>query len=45
MMAKYAVFKMKGGHEVKKIIRSPDDLFKVGWDEDKVRETGLYLDI
>ena len=32
----------EGGKEMKKVIDSPDDLFKVGWSEDKVAGLGIY---
>ena len=31
--------------EVNRTIDSADDLFKLGWSEEKVRGTGIYLDL
>ena len=32
----------EGGKDVKSVINSPDDLFKVGWSEEKVAGLGVY---
>ena len=34
---------MQNGNEVKKIIDSPDDLFKVGWSEEYSLEPAIVL--
>jgi hypothetical protein len=36
--------KLKGS-ELKYTLQSPDDLFKLGWGEEKLRSTGLFLKI
>ena len=33
------------GHEVLKVIESPDDLFKLGWTEANIAGLGLYADV
>ena len=33
----------ESGHDVKKAIDSPEDLIKVGWNEEKVIQLGLYF--
>ena len=35
----------RDGHEVQKVIESPDDLFKLGWTEAKVPGLGLHTDV
>ena len=35
----------RDGHEVRKVIESPDDLFKLGWTEAKIAGVGLYADV
>ena len=35
----------RDGHEVRKVIESPDDLFKLGWTEAKIAGLGLYADV
>ena len=35
----------RDGHEVRKVIESPDDLFKLGWTEAKIAGLGLYTDV
>ena len=37
---------MKEGTNVKLVINTPDDLFtKLGWDEEKIRRSELFLDL
>ena len=33
---------MDQGREVKRVVDSPEDLFKVGWSEQRVAEMGVY---
>ena len=33
---------MDQGREVNRVVDSPDDLFKVGWSEQRVAEMGIY---
>ena len=35
----------EGGMETIRALDTPDDFLKVGWSEDRVRESGLYLEI
>ena len=35
----------EGGKETIQTLDTPDDFLKVGWSEERVRETGLYLEI
>ena len=35
----------EGDREVKKLIDSPDDLHKLDWSEERVRDLGLYLEL
>ena len=35
----------RDGHEVRKVIESPDDLFKLGWTEAKIAGLGPYADV
>ena len=37
------VKKMAGGEEKRFRVNSPDDLFTIGWSEEKVKELGLYI--
>ena len=32
------------GHEAKKVVETPDDLFHLGWSEERVMSLGLYVD-
>ena len=34
---------LENGREVKKIVESPDDLFKLGWSEEKVKNLNIYF--
>ena len=34
---------LENGSEVKKIVDSPDDLFKLGWSEEKVKNLNIYF--
>ena len=34
---------MENGNEVKKVVDSPDDLFKLGWSEEKVKNLNIYF--
>ena len=34
---------LENGSEVKKIVDSPDDLFKLGWSEEKVNNLNIYF--
>ena len=42
MNGKIMCIQEENGKEVKKTIDSPDDLFKVGWSEEKVAGLGFY---
>jgi len=33
------------GREVKKVIDSADNLLAIGWDEQKIKEVGIYLQL
>ena len=33
---------VENGHEVRKVVESPEDLFGVGWSEERVAMLGLY---
>ena len=41
----YCIVKGENNQEEKKVINSPDDLLKLGWDEDKMKQSGIYIDI
>ena len=32
------------GHEAKKVVETPNDLFHLGWSEESVMSLGLYVD-
>ena len=42
MNGKIMCIQVENGKETKKVIDSPDDLFKVGWTEEKVAGLGFY---
>ena len=35
----------RDGHEVRKVIESPDDLFKLGWTKANIAGLGQYTDV